>query len=613
MKKPKPHIKESVKLLAPKTLPHHAIAYVGIAVLVILCYGAAIFNGFALDDFIVYAKNKFVQQGLAGIPAILSNDTFAGLTDANTMVLAGGRYRPFSVMSFAIEYQLWGLAPSISHAINIILYAICCCCLYRCLQYAWPHKSYILTVTLLFAALPIHSEVVINIKGRDDIFCFLFFLLSLLVLFKHKHALNTVAYAKSCLLFFLSLLSKETAITFLVIYPVVFLWLQPDKKVFKNSILLLLPAMLFMVLRQAATGGNSGNISTDVFNNPFINADVGQRLATVFYTWLLYLQKIFWPINLAYDYSFNQIPITNFSNVWVWVSLSFHVILTAWSFIKYKTQPWFAFAWLWYSATFSIVSNLLFNIGAPMADRFMFIPSLGIIMLVVLVIQQLTHRIKFADPKLRLALTVIILIPMAYSNYCRCANWKNNHALFLNDVTTVPQNAKAQLNAGLSLIEIAQQDSGKSVLSEIQTAMMHLRKGIDIYPQFIDGYLNMGVAYNTIGNTDSALWWWNKARSIEPNNIALKNYDALMAGYFLQQGLAFGVKKDFDNAIKFFNQSLDLDSTQADTWYNLGGAYYSLGLYSNAVTAWQKTLQINPNHQQAAAGYQAAKSRIAPL
>ncbi|HQV00215.1 MAG: DUF1736 domain-containing protein [Bacteroidia bacterium] len=581
-----------------------------ICLLVLVSYGAAVFNGYALDDFIVLAKNKFVQQGFAGIASIFGNDTFAGLSDANTMVLTGGRYRPLSVVSFAMEYQLWGLAPAISHAINVLLYACSCCLLYRCLQYAWPFKAFTLSVTLLFAALPIHSEVIINIKGRDDIFCLLFFLSSILILLKNKNTLSSFVLLQAAVLYFLALLSKETAITFLAIYPFVFAFTMHIKKALINSCYMLIPVLLFLLIRQMAVGGNTGAISTDVFNNPFIHADRLQRLATVLLTWLLYLQKIVWPSNLAYDYSFNQIPITDFGNLWVWLSLFIHAGITVWAILQFKTQKWIAFAWLWYVATFSIVSNLLFNIGAPLADRFMYIPSLGIILLIVLCLNALFKNIKSVNEKLSVGITIMLLLPMIWHNYSRCANWKNNHALFLHDVFVVPQNAKAQLNAGLSYIEIAQQDTVKPQLPVIQKAIAHLQNGIKIYPQFIDGYLNMGVAYNTIGNIDSALWWWDKARTIDAYNSSLKTYDGIMAGYFLQKGLQAGTTQNFGVAVTNLKKSVALDSTNAEAWYNLGGANFSMGMYNDAVIAWQKTITINPGHAQAAAGLQAALQKV---
>ena len=91
--------------------------------LAFLLYIKSVLNGYALDDYIVIPKNRFTQKGLAGIGDLLSKDTFAGMTEDNIMGLSGGRYRPLSLVTFAIEHQFFGNAPGVSHAINVIINA----------------------------------------------------------------------------------------------------------------------------------------------------------------------------------------------------------------------------------------------------------------------------------------------------------------------------------------------------------------------------------------------------------------------------------------------------------------------------------------------------------
>ena len=95
-----------------------------------LLYVLSVANGYTLDDFIVIVKNKFTQKGFGGIGGILSKDTFAGMTQDNIMGLSGGRYRPLSVVTFAIEHQLFGNNPFISHLINVIINAFNCVLLF---------------------------------------------------------------------------------------------------------------------------------------------------------------------------------------------------------------------------------------------------------------------------------------------------------------------------------------------------------------------------------------------------------------------------------------------------------------------------------------------------
>src|ERR1017187_8512399 len=88
-------------------------------------YGNSIFNNYALDDAMVITENAFTQKGISGIKDILTADTFFGFFKENTNNVAGGRYRPLSLVTFALEYQFFGLSPHFSHFINILLFGLC--------------------------------------------------------------------------------------------------------------------------------------------------------------------------------------------------------------------------------------------------------------------------------------------------------------------------------------------------------------------------------------------------------------------------------------------------------------------------------------------------------
>ena len=198
-----------------------------IAIVVIVCFGLSVFNNYALDDFIVIVKNNFTQKGFSGIWNILSKDTFAGMTESDIMILSGGRYRPLSLVTFAIEHQLWGNNPLISHLINIVIYAFTGILIYNLLKKILVFPENLKNegvnlkaamITLLFITLPAHSEPVINIKGRDDLMCLMFFLMSTLQLLKYVHIKNKKNLIYSSIYFFFSLMSKETALTFVFIF-----------------------------------------------------------------------------------------------------------------------------------------------------------------------------------------------------------------------------------------------------------------------------------------------------------------------------------------------------------------------------------------------------------
>jgi hypothetical protein len=181
------------------------------------------------------------------------------MTAANVMVLSGGRFRPLSLVTFAIEHQLWGNLAYMSHLINVTIYAITGVLLYTLLRKllvlgkstkAELIRTQAAFITLLFIVLPSHSEPVINIKGRDDLLCLLFFILAVFQLLKYIQSKSKLPLFYSGLFYFLSLLSKETALTFVLVFPLIlyfFTHAEKNKK-YRSTTIYFLLAFFFGIL-----------------------------------------------------------------------------------------------------------------------------------------------------------------------------------------------------------------------------------------------------------------------------------------------------------------------------------------------------------------------------
>ncbi|MBL0048527.1 MAG: DUF1736 domain-containing protein [Bacteroidetes bacterium] len=590
--------------------------YLFITALAFTNFGASIFNKYALDDYIVLVKNTFVQRGFAGISKILSKDTFAGMTDANLMVLSGGRYRPLSLVTFAIENQFFDNNPGLSHFINVLLYALTGIVLLHVLVRIFSGNNLLaLCTTVLFMVLPIHSEAVINIKGRDDIMCFLFFLMAVICLFKYVDSTKLIWFISATLLYFLSLLSKETALTFVLIFPLLLYYFSPLKatKIIQTSLGFIAGMLLFLALRYAATHDNGAIPSNDIFNNPFAFMNGEQHYATIFLTWLIYLKLIFYPLHLSYDYNFNQIPATTFSDWRVILSLVIYTGGLVLALFLFRKKSIYSFAILFFGITFSILSNLFFNIGAPIAERFMYMSSLGICIAVIKFLMDVVDRFSTSAPSAKkytpvLVLVGLIVIGSAYLNIARCADWEDSNTLFIADVKNVPQNSKANLNASLAYLKLSEDSINKTHnAAMLDSAKKYIEKALAIYPARADGYLNMGVIYSWKDNFDSAEVWWDRARNIEPNSATLKGYEKVLSDHYYKKGLKKGVDKDFAGSIADLQHAYRYDTLNAALTYNLGGAFYTVKEYEKAKLFWKKTLRLDPNNQGAIGGLNALR------
>ena len=156
-------------------------------VLPFLLYYQATTFGYVLDDQIVITDNNFTKKGFAGIGDLLTTESMTGYFGEQKNLVQGNRYRPLSLITFAMEYDMFGgLNPSVSHWINILFYALTGLLLFRVLSMMFrkrPESFWWLAIpfltSLFFIAHPIHSEAVANIKGRDEILALLFSLATL--------------------------------------------------------------------------------------------------------------------------------------------------------------------------------------------------------------------------------------------------------------------------------------------------------------------------------------------------------------------------------------------------------------------------------------------------
>ena len=313
--------------------------YILIVVFSFLLYGNSIYNKYALDDAIVITENNFVKKGFNGIPDILTTELFTGFFGVKKNLVEGGRYRPFSLITFAIEYEFFGANPFIGHFFNILFYALTGIVLYLVLLKLFQSKiksnwnliiPFLATILWLFH--PLHTEVVANIKGRDEIFSLLGSLASLLLILNYLEQRKPILLISALVVFFLALLSKEMTITYLLIIPlsIYFFTDRSTKEILIPTLLLLIPTALFLYLRQSIMGEpavTGVSIPQELMNHSFLGTTLPEQYATIIYTLLLYLKLLFIPYPMTFDYYPYHIAITQFSNPWVILSILIHLFL----------------------------------------------------------------------------------------------------------------------------------------------------------------------------------------------------------------------------------------------------------------------------------------------
>lgn len=614
------------------------IHYFILGLLSLILYANTLPHDYALDDSFVIIQNSFTQKGLEGIPQILVSDQFAGKYGFQKNIVIGGRYRPLSIVSFAIEYQFFGENPHLSHFFNILFYFLTALIIYRIFTLLLHQRKFkewythipFLTA-LLFLVHPLHTEAVANIKGRDEIFVLLFSLLALYYQIRYfiSEKKNYLWY--SAIMLFLGLLSKENAITFLAIIPFTLyvFYDRPVKEILKATIPLLISGAVFLVIRQLVLGWpGQGDIDPELMNQPFMEMNFAQRYATIFLTLIIYLKLLVFPHPLTFDYYPYHIPITEWSNPWSILSLLFYLGLGIFVLLRIRRKNYFAWAALFYLASLSIVSNVFFSIGAFMSERFIYISSLAFCFtLAYLISDYLAPAIKNSKSKAFILSGIIIVIGISASakTIVRNKAWKDNYTLFSTDVKTSKNSAKCHVALGEAIYhkgeDVKDLEKRKEILRD---AISHFRRAIEIHPRYANAMLLLGNSYFELDRmVDSTIYYYLKALEVKPLmrdvylNIevvanALPDVDRRIEffekinSYYSENykinyllGTWYGKDKhNYEKAILYLEKACKIKPSSFDAFNNLGLVYGFTGNYKKALNAFQTAYQFDRSNKQ---------------
>lgn len=559
-------------------------------------YSNTLFNKYAIDDTIVLTDNKFTKKGFGGIKDHFTHDMFEGFFgERGAKLVSGGRYRPLSMVSLTVEYEISRklkgdtrgelneknvimgdqdpyLFPALNHAVNILLFALTCVLLYFILLQILPAKLSLKSpigdlgvaffATMLYAAHPMHTEAVSNVKGRDEVMCMLFSLLALWAALKYVKTQNIIHLGWGMAIFFIALLSKENAITFFAVIPLTYFFFTKAKmKDYALSVgLYLIPAALFLLLRSQFTQSGLTQESPEILNNPFLLASTGERYATTFLTFLYYFKLLVVPHPLTHDYYFNQIPYISFSSPLFFLSLLVNGGLLAYALMNLRKKSVASFAILFYFITFSIASNMLFTVGVLMNERFIYMSSLGFCILVAYLI---FNYIK--NPKAVAAVFVLMLSLYSTKTFTRNFDWKDSFTLFRRDSHHSINSAKIQTSLGGDLTKAAE-----SNIQALRDSGMIKEFITDLNPGISSNELN---AINTL--PDSTLRYLLLDSSIAHLNEAIRVYQTHSNAWLL---LGNAVYKRYHNP----QQVIPIYEKAAA--YRVGGYYdasFNLGVVCN--------------------------------
>jgi len=581
------------------------------ALLMVFCfllYGNTLNHEYTQDDAIVIYDNMFTTEGVSGIPDILKYDTFKGFfkVEGKDKLVSGGRYRPFTLIMFAIEWQLFKKKtksvtgeityegrPFVGHFVNILLYGLTTIFVYLLvLKLLGPDKndlrafSVALIAALIFAAHPLHTEAVANIKGRDEILTLLGALAatyySLMAFYKKNNGLEILVFV--C--FFIALMSKENAITFLGVVPLIY-WFFTDAKIGKIALKtgpFFGAAVLFLLIRY--------------------NFSFSEKMATIIFTLGKYLQLLFFPHPLTHDYYPRHVEIMSFGNIKVILSIIAYLAMTVYAIIGLRKKDPIAFGILFFLMTTSIISNIVFPVGTNMSERFMFMPSVGFSFILGILGWRLAKKLntskaitKLSQLTIVLGITGFITLAFGIKTVVRNMAWKDNFTLFTTDIETSKKSAKLRNAVGGEMIAQSLTPENKNKETEmLRTAQIHLQEAIKIHPNYKAAYLLLGNSSNYLKEYEKSIQYYNQVLAIDANdengfnNLGITYRDA---------GKFYGEKRDYAKAEKYLSKALEMRGEEYEILRLLGVLNGTRGNHPLAIQYFQKAVNKEPKNAQA--------------
>ena len=320
-----------------------------IAAFAFILYAQSIAYNYTLDDHPVIDYNRFTTQGFAGIPTLIKTDYWYGDKGKD----GGPIYRPTSVIMFAIVWQFFGNSPHIYHLMNVILYVITALVLFLLLCRLFEQQSLLFpfVCSLLYITHPLHTEVVNNIKSADEILCFLFGILSMYFVVKSVSSKFILNIILSGICFFVSLISKESGVSFLLIIPLTMYFFTDIsfRKLAATSLGFLGVTLIYFIIRHEVLKSVPEANTISYLANSLITApDFISRETTAFFIQLKYFILLIFPYYLTCDYNFSMIKIHPITDPLAIVGIVISFGMGVYSLLNFKKKSIISYGILFY-------------------------------------------------------------------------------------------------------------------------------------------------------------------------------------------------------------------------------------------------------------------------
>ena len=540
------------------------------------------------DDEQYVTKNAYVQSGL--------NGNSVKQAFSSELAKHSGHWHPITWLSLMLDHSIFGLNPHGYHLVNLLFHVMNTILLFlilrRMTKTLWPSAF----VACLFAIHPLHVESVAWIVERKDVLSTFFWMLTMGA---YSYYVEHPGFRRYCfvLLFFaLGLMSKSMLVTLPFVLLLLDYWplrrfseIIPDQKIqaeefnfvpsdkqkkkskkkdavkeilevkkpadpeYKWSLIypLLLekiPLFALAIISSIVTylaAHSAGAIHSEEMS-------LGVRIGNAFISYIAYMGKMIWPSNLAvfYPHPGGLIPWQVLGSVFLLIVITLVVIWKA------KKSPYLVTGWLWYLGTLVPVIGIVQAGSQAMADRYTYIPLIGLFIIVAWGVPDLLKKWNHRK-EILLALSALSILCFSIITWTQVGYWQNSIALFDHTLKVTDHNWLISNNRGIA----------NNILGHYSQAIKDFDRAIEIKPDYAEAYYNRGLSYKGLGNYSQTIEDYSRAIQI----------NARLAEAYNNRGNVYGVLGHYSQAIKDFDRAIEIKPDYAMAYLNRSIAYIRLG------------------------------------
>ena len=571
----------------------------------------ALYNPVNRHPFVNYDDDRYITENLH----VHNGLTWRTITWAFTAT-EQGNWHPLTWLSHALDYQLFHQNPAGHHLTSLLIHAANAVLLFLFLMYATRRLGPSLFVAALFALHPINVESVAWVAERKNVLCTFFFFATLIAYCWYARQPDWRRYLVFAGLFLLGLMSKPMVITLPFVLLLLDYWplgrirggradataAPLSKLVVEKLPLIALSAASAVITMQAQRAGGAMR-STAQFS-------LAVRLENAVMAYAMYLWKMIWPSHLSPIYPH---PGDSLAGWQVGTSALVLLAVTAVA-LKFRARRYLLTGWLWFLGTLVPVIGLVQVGDQAMADRYAYIPLVGIFIMIAWRIADLADS-KQIGLVVRVIPAACVLLALSFATNRQLGYWSSNYDLWTHAVAVTGRNFIAQDNLGGALLWLGKTDEAylhfqaaaeinpldpmsRSNLGAYLQEHGHMAEAIEKYNRVITltsdpgllaaTYANLGAAYRKLGEDEKARTSYDQALQLNPNQYNV----------YLGLGELLEKQSRLDDAISNYSKAVELRPT--DTGFLLlGRALERTGRRSEALAAYQAALKLSPEMPEA--------------